>query len=363
MHLQPLGARRDGAERYLVLTIAAFAVTVAGVRWYLDTAGYPTIGGGDLHVAHVLWGGLALFIAALLLQLYVGRRSLLLSAVLAGVGAGLFIDEVGKFLTTTNDYFFAPAAPIIYGSILLLVLLWVLVRRRRLDSQSAMHAVVESLAAGIDGRLTEPDRERVIAQLREAQSETQPAADDQQLAASMIATLESPAMDARLVSPGFVARGDARRLLERFLPTRLERWLIAIGLLLAVATALFSVLVLLVSASGELDWSELLTADVGRLEIPTEPVWLLLFLGINAVVGLGAAAAFLLLVARRSMRAMDIGLAAILLGLVAGGLVGFYAAQVGVLTSTIQQVLLLGLIVDQRIRLQRTATDVDAGAG
>ena len=61
-----IGARRDRAERYLVITIAAFAVTVSGVRWYLDTAGYPTVGGGELHVAHVLWGGLALFIAALL---------------------------------------------------------------------------------------------------------------------------------------------------------------------------------------------------------------------------------------------------------------------------------------------------------
>ena len=92
MRFKPLGVRRDGAERYLVLTIAAFAVTVAGVRWYLDTAGYPTIGGGDLHVAHVLWGGLALFIAALLPLLYAGQRSLLLSAVLAGVGAGLFAN-------------------------------------------------------------------------------------------------------------------------------------------------------------------------------------------------------------------------------------------------------------------------------
>ena len=60
-----IGARRDRAERYLLITIVAFAVTVAGVRWYLDLAGYPTVGGGGLHVAHVLWGGLALLLAAL----------------------------------------------------------------------------------------------------------------------------------------------------------------------------------------------------------------------------------------------------------------------------------------------------------
>ena len=53
-------------------------MTVAGVRWHLDLAGYPTIGGDSLDVAHVLWGGPALFIAALLPLLFVGRRSLLL---------------------------------------------------------------------------------------------------------------------------------------------------------------------------------------------------------------------------------------------------------------------------------------------
>jgi len=159
---RPLGARRHRAERYLVITIAAFAVTVAGVRWYLDLAGYPTIGSGDLHVAHVLWGGLALFLAAMLPLLWVGRRVLKLSALLAGVGVGLFIDEVGKFLTTSNDYFFAPAAPIIYGGILLLVLCWLLVRRRGDNMLDATQAVIEALRSGIDGSLTGQDRTRVI---------------------------------------------------------------------------------------------------------------------------------------------------------------------------------------------------------
>ena len=115
-----LGAKRVGAEDYLLLTVVAFALTVVATRWYLEFSGYPKVGGGGLHVAHMLWGGLLLVVGALLPMLFVGRRVAHLSAIVTGVGVGLFIDEVGKFITESNDYFFAPAAPLIYGGVLLL---------------------------------------------------------------------------------------------------------------------------------------------------------------------------------------------------------------------------------------------------
>jgi len=121
---------RRGAERYLLLMIVSFAVAVVGTRWYLGATGYPQIGGGELHVAHMLWGGALLLVAAILPLVLASERALTVAAVLAGAGTGLFIDEVGKFITASNDYFYPLAAPLIYGLLLVLVLLFLLVRRR-----------------------------------------------------------------------------------------------------------------------------------------------------------------------------------------------------------------------------------------
>ena len=96
--------RRLRAERYLRHTLIWFALTVIAVRWALAATGYPKLGGGQLHIAHVLWGGLFLFGAALSPLLFANRWALETSAVLAEIGVGLFIDEVGKFLTQTNDW-------------------------------------------------------------------------------------------------------------------------------------------------------------------------------------------------------------------------------------------------------------------
>jgi len=107
--------RRRGAERYLQLTVLSFAASVSLTRLVLELTGYPQLGNSTLHIAHVLYGGVILYAASLIPLLYANRWAYTWGAILSGVGVGLFIDEVGKFITQSNDYFFRAAAPIIYA--------------------------------------------------------------------------------------------------------------------------------------------------------------------------------------------------------------------------------------------------------
>lgn len=58
--------RRKGAERYLQLIILSFAASVSLTRLILELTGYPQLGNGSLHIAHVLYGGVLLFISSIL---------------------------------------------------------------------------------------------------------------------------------------------------------------------------------------------------------------------------------------------------------------------------------------------------------
>jgi len=87
-------------------------------------------------------------VASLLPLILVGRLVHQFAAALSGAGIGLFTDEVGKFITTRNDYFYPAAAPIIYATLLLSVLLFVRLRATR--SQDRRHELASLITAAAD---------------------------------------------------------------------------------------------------------------------------------------------------------------------------------------------------------------------
>lgn len=151
------------ADQYLLIMLISFAGSISLTRLGLFLTGYPLLGGETLHIAHVLWGGLILFASALFLLIFVNRVVRFWSAILCGVGVGLFIDEVGKFITSTNDYFYPAAAPIIYVVFLLSVFVYLFVRKqRRSDPASELYSLLQQVEEVVDGSFTEDERRDTI---------------------------------------------------------------------------------------------------------------------------------------------------------------------------------------------------------
>jgi len=83
--------------------------------------------------------------------------------IIGGIGFGFFIDELGKFITSDNDYFFEPAAALIY---LIFVGLFLLVRRLRrqagLSSPERIANALEIAAEAARGHLDEDEKRRAL---------------------------------------------------------------------------------------------------------------------------------------------------------------------------------------------------------
>jgi hypothetical protein len=235
-----LGVARDtAAVRHITTFLVVTVATVLVTRAYLAAAGYPQIGGGDLHVAHVLWGGLLMAVAFVLLLSYVGPAVRWVGAVVGGVGFGLFVDEVGKFVTTDNDYFYAPTAALIYATIVALVLLVEAMHGRREHHPAEYLAVAaDRSVAGLAGGFTEAARAEARSLVERGRGE--PGAPE--LAALVEAV---PHDEVSLPDPvhRLVARTD--RWLRRAVGLRWAGWLVGLAVLgVAASSALAGLRVL-----------------------------------------------------------------------------------------------------------------------
>ena len=145
-------------ESFFVAAVASFL----GIRWFLAVTGYPRIGSNGIHIAHMLWGGLLMLLALMLLLAFLDRSVQHLAAVIAGLGFGTFIDEVGKFVTADNNYFYRPAIALIYGLFVIAFLVArALVGQRRLSETEALANALDLLEGTLNGPIEPDDRARI----------------------------------------------------------------------------------------------------------------------------------------------------------------------------------------------------------
>ncbi len=250
--VRSIHAGRD-LEMFLVTAIA----TILIVRAALAATGWPQLGGGKIHVAHLLWGGLGMLVALILFMVLQGRLWKQVATLLAGIGFGLFIDELGKFITSDNDYFFQPAVAIIYLLFVVLFLVGTaIVRWVRISPHAALVNAFSLAQEAVIRDLGEAERTQALTLLAQC-DQTEPLVQD---LTQMFAAVRSPAK----TSPRFYMRLKTR--LRTFYQSLLgKRWLRALVVgwfvLVALGNLLVAILVVVVAAAGE---SASLTLDFWR---------------------------------------------------------------------------------------------------
>ena len=360
---EPVSTRRPvghpGTTRHLTVLVVAFVVTVTVTRIFLAATGYPRIGGTTFHLAHALWGGLLLTVAVVAMLAWANRWALQFGALVAGVGVGLFMDEVGKFITTSNDYFFPLAAPIVYVAMVLLA--WIAYRSRRrheLTDRERLYDVLDGLQDLADGRLDTDRRAEIIGHLGHLRDEWD-RPELRELSARLEAFLLSPVVTVLPPRPGPLERLHDRllRLEERLVPE--ARYHRLISLLLVAGTAFFTLGIAL---------AVLVLVHPGRVDPPLEETvagahldpTVVTVVGIVRLVATVLTWALYLTAAISWFRgarlhAVRLVVASQLISLSLIDVLESYVDQFGVLQQSVFELVLLGLVLRYRVRfLPRT---------
>jgi hypothetical protein len=101
-----------------------------------------------------------------LLLAVIGKRAKRIGALVGGLGFGLFLDELGKFITRENDYFFQPTIALIYVVFIVLFLTFRSIERRSFSSHELLANATDQVRELILGGATEAEVVRALSLLQ-----------------------------------------------------------------------------------------------------------------------------------------------------------------------------------------------------
>jgi hypothetical protein len=352
--------KRRQADTYLLITLLSFAASVSLTRMFLSLTGYPQVGGGEFHIAHVLWGGLFLFVASLLPLMITNRWVYVAGAIVSGIGVGLFIDEVGKFITQSNDYFYPAAAPIVYAFFLLTALLYTRIRRPPHQSARAeLYRALDDLEELLDHDLDAEERADLVRRLEYVVAQK---ADDDlgRLAAHILEVLNDPGLQLAPETDTLIGRAEDRLAAfeERRFSRRVAKATIVAGLLLIGGLALYRIWPL---------FQPQLAADriralveLGRIGSTRGLAWYTAREALEACTGVLLLISAVLFMAGRDDHAVGLSYLGLLLALTTVDLVVFYFEQFGTILKARGQFALLLVVMRYRQRFLAPATEPDS---
>ncbi len=342
--------RQQAADSFLILLISAFAVTVILVRLFLQFTGYPQIGDSTFHIAHLLWGGLLLFASVIVMLLWANHWVLWAAALGGGIGVGLFIDEVGKFITKNNDYFFPLAFPIIYAFFLACVWLYVRVRRSKArDTRTMLYHALEDMKQVLDHDLDPFERAGLVNELNQVLTHAKDV-NEQELAKALLEFTR--AQDVKFApQPNLVERtwGWVKFIAASWPTRRTLRWLLIITFAWAGITSVFEIAALWAFVGGLFQYSTLPAFVIqngnSQYEL-NQPILLLIHALTILVTGAMSMLAAIDLAIRHERRGLRVGTLAMILSLTVVSLLTFYFSQLYAIGDALSQlVLLLGATV------------------
>lgn len=354
---------RADAEQQMLIMLLSFGTSVVLTRLFLELTGYPQLGSGDLHIAHVLWGGLFLFVATLIMLIVSNRWVYPLAALLGGLGVGLFIDEVGKFITANNDYFHPAAAPIIYVTFLLTVFLYVRLKRpKSFDERTELYWALETLREVLDHDLEQYEYRQIEGQLNRVSIRTENSV-YKSLSRHLLDFMHSEYVEIVSVEPSWwaIAFERLQRWSGRWLTTGRLRAVLVGGLIALGVTELRDLFRLIIAAQDPYQFQIMVEmwTELGDIATVTSIFWFAGRVVVEGIVGFLMLLSGLLLVFRRDRVGVSLTVMTLIFALTAANLVAFYVDQFStILNAMIQFVMLVAVLLLQR-RLHVNETDPD----